>query len=251
MATPEFHRAVAAELDRQQRKGYTSEHDDQHGLNHLLDLAKDYIARGSTVRGYAMVIAAQAYLQRNTKNSMQRDVEEFMRRCDQEVKTYPELPEEEVKALRIRLMVEELLGSTKISGYPDAKTPEYNPWGLVNDKSDELVQSILNNDLVGIADGLADVLYVVFGTAAAFGIDIQEVFDEVHRSNLSKTVWSEEQQRYIYAKDAGGKTIKPDTYSPADLEPIVQRQIANGKAREEFEADQSHDSELVLGVFDL
>lgn len=251
MTTPEFHRAVAAELNRQQRKGYTSEHDDEHGLNHLLEIAKDCIARGSTVRGYAMIIAAQAYLQRNTKNSMQRDIEEFMRRCDQEIKTYPEIPDEEVKTLRIRLMVEELLGSTKISGYPDAKTPEYNPWGLINDKSDELVQSILNDDLVGIADGLADVLYVVFGTAAAFGIDIQEVFDEVHRSNLSKTVWSEEQQRYIYAKDAGGKTIKPDTYSPADLEPIVQRQIANGKAREEFEADQSHDSELVLGVFDL
>ena len=251
MTTPEFHRAVAAELNRQQRKGYTSEHDDEHGLNHLLEIAKDCIARGSTVRGYAMIIAAQAYLQRNTKNSMQRDIEEFMRRCDQEIKTYPEIPDEEVKILRIRLMVEELLGSTKISGYPDAKTPEYNPWGLINDKSDELVQSILNDDLVGIADGIADVLYVVFGTAAAFGIDIQEVFDEVHRSNLSKAVWSEEQQRYIYAKDAGGKTIKPDTYSPADLEPIVQRQIANGKAREEFEADQSHDSELVLGVFDL
>lgn len=251
MTTPEFHRAVAAELNRQQRKGYTSEHDDEHGLNHLLEIAKDCIARGSTVRGYAMIIAAQAYLQRNTKNSMQRDIEEFMRRCDQEVKAYPDIPDEEVQILRIRLMVEELLGSTKISGYPDAKTPEYNPWGLINDKSDELVQSILNDDLVGIADGIADVLYVVIGTASAYGIDIQEVFDEVHRSNLSKTVWSEEQQRYIYAKDAGGKTIKPDTYSPADLEPIVQRQIANGKAREEFEADQSHDSELVLGVFDL
>lgn len=249
MATPEFHRAVAAELDRQQRKGYTSEHDDQHGLNHLLDLAKDYIARGSTVRGYAMVIAAQAYLQRNTKNSMQRDVEEFMRRCDQEVKTYPELPSTEVRALRIRLMVEELLGSTKSGSYDNYGAPHVKL--LIDNKSDELVQSMLNNDLVGIADGIADVLYVVIGTASAYGIDIQEVFDEVHRSNLSKTVWDEERQRWHIEKDEFGKGLKPDTYSPADLEPIVQRQIANGKAREEFEADQSHASELVLGVFDL
>lgn len=251
MATPEFHRAVSAELDRQHRKGYTSEHDDQHGIDHLLNLAKDYISNGQTVKGYAMIVATQSYLQRNTKNSMQRDIEEFMRRCDQEVKAYPDIPDENVKTLRIRLMVEELLGSTHIAGYhPDTHNPERNPWGLISNKSDELVQSILNNDLVGIADGIADVLYVVIGTAAAYGIDIQEVFDEVHRSNLSKTVWDEERRRWHIEKDGFGKGLKPDTYSPADLEPIILRQIENGKALEEFEADQSHDSELILGTIE-
>ena len=250
MTTPEFHRAVAAELNRQQRKGYTSEHDDQHGLDHLLDLAKDYIARGSTVRGYAMVIAAQAYLQRNTKNSMQRDIEEFMRRCDQEVAAYPQSPSDKVRKLRIRLMVEELLGAVYPEEFSNVESDHYAEL-IIKNKSDELIASMLNDDLIGVADGLADVLYVVIGTAVAYGIDIQEVFNEVHRSNLSKTVWDEDRQRWYIEKDEFGKGIKPDTYSPADIEPIIARQIANSKAREEFEADQSHDSELVLGVFDL
>lgn len=169
-----------------------------------------------------MIMSTQSYIQESTKNSMQLDVEEFMRRCDQEVKTYPEIPDEKVKTLRIRLMMEELMGATK----------PYVEYNLIQNKSDELVASILKNDIVGIADGIADVLYVVIGTAAAYGIDIQEVFDEVHRSNLSKTVWDEERQRWYIEKDEFGKAIKPESYSPADLEPIIQRQIDNGKARD-------------------
>lgn len=40
--------------------------------------------------------------------------------------------------------------------------------------------------LKGLAKELADVLYVVYGTAHCFGIDLQRVFEEVHRSNMSK-----------------------------------------------------------------
>jgi len=111
---------------------------------------------------------------------------------------------------------------------------------------------MLKGDLVGVADGLADVLYVVIGTAVAYGIDIQEVFDEVHRSNLSKTVWDEEQQRYTIEKDEFGKGIKPPTYSPAALEPIVLRQIALGKDREAYIQSfaDSDEEEVTIGVID-
>lgn len=242
---PNFHRAVAAELDRQRRLGYSPEHDDEHGLDHLLELAFQYVAQGSTVKGAAMIITARAYLQRNTKNPMQVAIEEFMRRCDQEVAAYPQLPTEAVRTLRIRLMVEELLGAVDPDEFE--KDPNAYVHMLIQNKSDELVASMLKGDLVGVADGLADVLYVVIGTAVAYGIDIQEVFDEVHRSNLSKTVWSEEEQRWLIEKDEFGKGIKPPTYSPADIAPIIDRQIVNGKAWEEFEADQANDAELVLG----
>lgn len=255
--SPQFHRAVAAELDRQKRIGYSPEHDDEHGIDHLLELAFQYVAQGSTVKGGALIIAARAYLQRHYKNPMQYAIEDFMRRCDQEVAAYPQLPEDAIVTLRIRLMVEELLGAVN----PTELWLKENPTSaqlsadryanlLIKNKSDELIASLLKGDLVGIADGIADVLYVVIGTAVAYGIDIQEVFDEVHRSNLSKTVWNEEQQRYTIEKDEFGKGIKPPTYSPAEIEPIIARQIENGKAWDEFYSDQGSDVELVLGKID-
>lgn len=248
---PDFHRAVAAELDRQRRAGYSPEHDDEHGIDHLLELAFQYVAQGSTVKGGAMIIAARAYLQRHFKNPMQYAIEEFMTRCDQEVKKFPELPEEQVVTLRIRLMVEELLGkiAAPVEAIRDEDDHRYTRL-LIQNKSDELIASMIAGDLVGIADGLADVLYVVIGTAVAYGIDIQEVFDEVHRSNLSKTVWSEEEQRWFIEKDEFGKGIKPPTYSPADIKSIIDRQIANGQAWEDFYSDQANDAELVLGKID-
>lgn len=251
--SPHFHRAVAAELDRQKRIGYSPEHDDEHGIDHLLEKAFEYVAQGSTVKGGAMIIAARAYLQRHFKNPMQYAIEEFMRRCDQDVAAYPQLPTEAVRTLRIRLMVEELLGAIDPNEFILDENGQLIQDGgyyvelLIKNKSNELIASMLKGDLVGVADGLADVLYVVIGTAVAYGIDIQEVFDEVHRSNLSKTVWNEEEQRWYIEKDEFGKGIKPPTYSPADITPIIERQIENGKAWEAFEADQANDAELVLG----
>lgn len=248
--TPAFHRAVASELDRQKRDGYSPEHDDEHGIDYLLEMAFKYVAAGSTVKGGAMIIAARAYLQRHYKNPMQYAIEEFMRRCDQDVAAYPQLPSDDVRKLRIRLMVEELLGAVDPEEYANADANQYVEL-LIKNKSNELIASMLAGDLVGVADGLADVLYVVIGTAVAYGIDIQEVFDEVHRSNLSKTVWDEERQRWYIEKDEFGKGIKPDTYSPADIAPIINNQIDNGKAWEEFYSDQANDSEMILGKLDV
>ena len=42
-------------------------------------------------------------------------------------------------------------------------------------------------DLVEAVDGLCDLIYVVYGTAEAIGIDLEPFFDEVHRSNMRKT----------------------------------------------------------------
>lgn len=58
-----------------------------------------------------------------------------------------------------------------------------------------------------VADALADILYVVFGSALAFGIPIGEIFTEVHRSNMSK---STEKNEY-------GKTIKGPNWSPPNI----------------------------------
>ncbi len=84
---------------------------------------------------------------------------------------------------------------------------------LVIEECSELVAAIEDNDLVAIADACADILYVVLGTANAYGFDLEPVFDEVHRSNMSKVGGK---------KDPNGKIIKPPTYSPADIAPLLR-----------------------------
>lgn len=149
------------------------------------------------------------------KNSMRTDIETFMRACGQEVKETPGIPDNYTMLLRINLMVEELLGAKEPVG------------GLIQSKSDELVASMYKKDIVGIADGIADMLYVVIGTAAAYGINIQEVFDEVHRSNMSKAIFDEKTKTYSVIRREDGKILKPDTYSEAEIGPIIQNQMAS------------------------
>lgn len=63
-----------------------------------------------------------------------------------------------------------------------------------------------------VAKELADLLYVVYGTADKLGIPLTEVFEVVHRSNMSK-VWDDGEVHY----NDIGKVLKPSTYSPPDL----------------------------------
>ena len=72
-----------------------------------------------------------------------------------------------------------------------------------------------SGNLALVAKELADLLYVVYGTAVSYGIDMEPVFREVHRSNLSKVGG--------YKRD-DGKWVKPATYSPACLESILDAQ---------------------------
>jgi predicted HAD superfamily Cof-like phosphohydrolase len=55
----------------------------------------------------------------------------------------------------------------------------------------------------------------VYGAAVSYGIDMEPVFNEVHRSNMSKVGGH---------KREDGKWVKPATYSKACLEPIIQLQ---------------------------
>ncbi|HET9963240.1 MAG TPA: MazG nucleotide pyrophosphohydrolase domain-containing protein [Nitrospiraceae bacterium] len=115
-------------------------------------------------------------------------VEEFHRKFEIAVSDSPCLPAEATRILREKLIQEEF---------------------------DELKEAMAKQELVGIAKELADLLYVVYGTAVSYGLDMDPVFREVHRSNLSKVGGY---------KRADGKWVKPSTYSPAHLAPIVERQ---------------------------
>lgn len=67
-----------------------------------------------------------------------------------------------------------------------------------------------------VAKELADILYVTYGTAAAFGIDIDTVFNIVHESNMSKLG---EDGKPIYRDD--GKVLKGPNYKEADLSGVL------------------------------
>jgi predicted HAD superfamily Cof-like phosphohydrolase len=125
---------------------------------------------------------------------MTQAVLEFHQVMDCPVYSLPSLPETKRCELRKALMKEELA---------------------------ELCEAIDKGDLVKIADGLADLYYVVTGTAWEFGLAecMGDIFAEVHRSNMSKI--DPQTGKPIFRED--GKVIKPPTYSPANLTPIIQK----------------------------
>ena len=113
----------------------------------------------------------------------------FMKTFGQELKIKSELSTEKINKLRISLIEEEL---------------------------DELKQAIRDNNIKEVADALTDILYVTYGAGHAFGIDLDECFKEVHRSNMSKLG---EDGKPIYRED--GKVLKGPNYSEPDLKGIV------------------------------
>ena len=88
---------------------------------------------------------------------------------------------------------------------------------LIQEEFDELKQAMAQEDLPAIAKELADLLYVVYGTAVSYGIDMGPVFSEVHRSNMSKVGGY---------KREDGKWVKPPSYSPASIGPILAEQCS-------------------------
>jgi predicted HAD superfamily Cof-like phosphohydrolase len=102
---------------------------------------------------------------------------------------HPHLPLPELKELRKQLILEEV---------------------------NETLKAMDENDLVEIADGIADSIVVLLGTAVTYGIDLRPVWDEVHRTNMAK-------------KDgpirADGKKLKPEGWKPPDIKKILDKQI--------------------------
>ena len=100
---------------------------------------------------------------------------------------------------------------------PVAQPPEYAlRLELLREEWGEYVTAVSQNDIVGVADGLADMVYVIFGSALAHGIDLPAVLAEVHRSNMSKVGAD---GKPIYRDD--GKVLKGPNYSPPNLRPLL------------------------------
>ncbi len=146
-------------------------------------------------------------------------VAEFHKTFNAPVLDKPQIPSKERAALRISLLQEELK---------------------------ELQEAIDQNDIVEVADALCDLQYVLSGAVLEFGLGekFADLFNEVHRSNMSKACSNEEEvndtlQFYsergeeVYTEIMGNKinvlrkgdqkVLKNKYYSPADLQKIINR----------------------------
>ena len=91
---------------------------------------------------------------------------------------------------------------------------------LLEEEVGEFAQASRERDLVGIADGLADIVYVAYGAAITYGIDLDAVLTEVHRSNMSKLDAS---GRPVLRAD--GKVIKSERYRPPNISGVLYQQL--------------------------
>lgn len=169
-------------------------------------------------------------------------VKDWMHKFGQECPSKPTIPSLEIRKLRAKLILEEALETITALG--------------VAVDLDELL--LFNNiklveygepNLTAIADGCADLKVVTLGTELACGIDGEKVFQEVMRSNDSK-LWTYNELKSIkpnhdavcvncgdvvqcdcdfnlkciLVKDKDGKVIKSPSYSPANIQPILDAQ---------------------------
>ena len=114
----------------------------------------------------------------------------FMKTFGQEVKNKTELSTEKINLLRISLIKEEL---------------------------EELQQAIRENNILEVADALTDILYVTYGAGHAFGINLDECFNEVQESNMSKLG---ENGKPIYNEN--GKVMKGPNYFKPELSKFIK-----------------------------
>lgn len=93
-------------------------------------------------------------------------------------------------------------------------------YNLIKEENEEYLQACQNNDLVEIADALGDQLYILFGTILKHGLQhkIEEVYDEIHRSNMSKL---DEEGQPIFRED--GKILKSSLYFKPNIKNILDK----------------------------
>lgn len=140
----------------------------------------------------------------------QEKVEQFMLAGDQDAPLTPTIPDASTAWLRMNMLVSEL------NEYKEAKSAcTYAGLNLGTDRTESQ-----QNALVGMADALADMVYVIYGTAAAYGIDLDNVLDIVHDANMRKLVDGK------VLKNEHGKIQKPENWTPP--EPEIRASLFGG-----------------------
>jgi predicted HAD superfamily Cof-like phosphohydrolase len=90
---------------------------------------------------------------------------------------------------------------------------------LLDEETREVRDAVADTDLPGIAQELADVVYVAYGTALTYGINLDRVLAEVHRANMSKL---DADGRPLLRED--GKVLKSALYRAPDVAGVLAAQ---------------------------
>ncbi len=89
---------------------------------------------------------------------------------------------------------------------------------LMKDELDEVIKAMDNEPIENIAKELADLLYVTYGTIIAYGLQnlMDDIFSEVHKSNMSKVG---NDGKPIYRED--GKVLKGPNYKEPNIKKLL------------------------------
>ena len=86
---------------------------------------------------------------------------------------------------------------------------------LITEEYNETWEAFHNKDLVEVADGLADMVWVIMGMASVLNIPFDAVWNEVRASNMSKFVDGK------VVKNEDGKIMKPDGYFRPNIAKVI------------------------------
>lgn len=131
------------------------------------------------------------------------DVKEFMLACEQDVRTEPTVITDTEKWQRFCMLTEEI-SEHKQALAKLKKAVEYHS------KSDT------KDAMTDLADSLVDMVYIIIGTALAYGFDFDELWRAVHENNMTKV--DPITGRVI---KVNGKVQKPEGYEPVDLRSLI------------------------------
>jgi predicted HAD superfamily Cof-like phosphohydrolase len=110
-----------------------------------------------------------------------------------------------------------LIGNNHEYTLLDEKTSELR-YNLIKEENEEYLEACKNGDIIEIADALGDILYIALGSLLKHGLQykIDEVFDEIHRSNMSKL---DKDGKPIFRED--GKVLKSELYFRPDIKKVL------------------------------
>lgn len=127
------------------------------------------------------------------------DVKAFMLSCDQSVRSEPTVVSDQERWERFSMLTEEFSEHKK--ALKDLKRAvEYHSKSGTKDAMTEL------------ADSLVDMVYIIIGTAHAYGFDFDKLWRLVHENNISKI----DPETGLVLK-VNGKVQKPEGFVPVDL----------------------------------
>lgn len=135
-------------------------------------------------------------------------IEQFMKKYGQVVRYKPTIPSADECNLRFKLIAEEV-DKELLPALQKCYTAMKNFEGLDVTISNQDRQELL----IEISDAAADTLYVVFGMMLSFGLPIEAIFAEVHRSNMSKPK---------LGHDKIGQKVEKGNYSRPQIAAILE-----------------------------